>query len=270
MRPPEPQPEPAAHWSRAAAVLIGIHSYDHLTDQPSIRNNLHDLRTLLVSDSFGLPAEQCEVLENPRDPRLVLDAIVRASRITALRGGTLFVYYAGHGAVHPLTGRLLLSVADSRPHTPHTFLDFDQMRSLIAGCAAAARLVVLDCCYSGAALNTLSAAGTGGAPPAPLTIEGSFLMSSSGPTELSYAPQDARHTAFTGVLLDILHKGLPNGPPTLDAEAVYEGIRLVCAEQNWPEPQRFVRNGGSRIPLLSNPSRLHHRRPSEPDTQETY
>ncbi|MEU6534564.1 TIR domain-containing protein [Streptomyces sp. NPDC047000] len=234
-------------WGRGAAALVGVHAYRHLGDRESIKNNLDSLRSVLTSDAFGLPAAHCLVADNPSDPRNILDGLEQAGRIAALRGGTLLFYYAGHGVPHPLTGRLLLSVADSRTGAPHTFVDFDRVREVVELSGAASRCLILDCCFSGLALDSLG----GEAPVVPL-VEGSFVMSSSGATEISLAPAGSTFTAFTGTLLDIFRNGLPDGPPVLDADSLFEGARSVCARAGWPEPQRQTRNHGGRIPLVRN------------------
>jgi hypothetical protein len=239
-----------ADWGTGACVLVGVHSYQELSDRPAIRGNLEDLSRLLTT-SFGITEDRCIIVDNPRDPRSVIDAIELAGQATAFRSGMLLVYYAGHGVPHPRTGRLLLSVADSRAFSSHTFLPFDQIREAIAASPATQRLVIIDCCYSGRGLDALSPAELV-LPP----IEGTFLMASSSATEVSLAPAGKAHTAFTEALLHVLERGLPDGPPILDAESLFEGARRVCAARDWPKPQRQVRNDGHRIPLIPNP--WHH------------
>ncbi|MFJ8059963.1 TIR domain-containing protein [Streptomyces sp. NPDC096142] len=251
---PEPSPVRAAvlparsgpQWRDACAVLVGVDAYEHLRQVPAAAQNILDLGSRLCSAEFGLPDRHCLPLRNPRDPRTVLEALERAGRITARTGGTLLFYYTGHGAQDPDTGRLLLSTADSRPHVPYTYLHFDRVRDLIASSPALRRLVVLDTCYSGAALDLLD-----GTLPVP-DVEGSFVMASSGPTQPSLDARGHGHTAFTGTLLKILAEGIPGGPPMLDAEALFEAARAACASNGWPTPHRQVRNAGGRIAIVSN------------------
>ncbi|MGW9494015.1 caspase, EACC1-associated type [Streptomyces prasinus] len=242
---PPPSRRPS-DWSTGACVLVGVHTYQELSDQPGVKGNLEDLRKLLTT-SFGIPRDRCLVVDNPLDPRAVMDAIERAGRATAFESGMLLVYYAGHGVPHPRTGQLLLSVADSRVSSPHTFLPFEQVREAVATSPASQRLVIIDCCYSARGLDALAASG-----PLLPPIEGTFLMASSGATEVSLAPRGRPRTAFTDALLGILEQGLPGGPPLLDAESLFEGARRVCADRKWPGPHRQVRNDGHLIPLIPN------------------
>ncbi|MDT0482601.1 MULTISPECIES: hypothetical protein [Streptomyces] len=69
-------PDPA----RSRAVLIGVDHYDHLDDLPAVRNNVRHLAELLMApDLWGLPLEQCAVLENPPSTDAVLDVAVSSS-----------------------------------------------------------------------------------------------------------------------------------------------------------------------------------------------
>jgi hypothetical protein len=243
---------PPPGWSRGAALLTAVHTYQSQPDVPSAAQSLAALREVLLSPRVGLPAAAIRVLDNPTDPREILDALDATIDRAALGDGTLFFFYVGHGAVSPVSGRLLLSTADSRPHTPHSYLDFAQIRDQIAYSAVSRRLVVLDCCFSGAALDAL-------AGPVPAVIEGSYVMASSAATEVSRAGD--RFTAFTGALLEVLADGLPNGPAILDAEALFQGARQICLARGWPVPQRQVRSSGDRIPITTNPWRRAERRP---------
>ncbi|MBV1941868.1 TIR domain-containing protein [Streptomyces sp. BV286] len=244
--PASPRGRKAADWSTGASVLVGVHTYQELSNQPAIKGNLADLGKLLTT-SFGIPYDRCTTVDNPSDPRVIIDTIERAGQATAFDSGMLLVYYAGHGIPHPRTGQLLLSVADSRAFSPHTFLPFEQIREVVATSPASQRLVIIDCCYSARGLDTLAAAG-----PLLPPIEGTFLMASSGATEVSLAPSGRARTAFTDALLDILERGLPGGPPMLDAESLFEGARRLCADKDWPKPHRQVRNDGHRIMLIPN------------------
>ncbi|MFF0445163.1 TIR domain-containing protein [Streptomyces sp. NPDC004609] len=247
-------PAASADLSDGTALLVGVDTYDLLPQVPAIARNLTELRERLLA--AGMRTEHCTVLRNPGDPRAVLDALQDTADRASLHNGTLVVYYAGHGALHPADGTLLLSVPDSRPHTPHSHLPFAQVRALIAECAAPRRLVVIDCCFSGAALDVLA-----GPPGAPAAVEGSFVMTSSAATELSHAPADEPHTAFTGALLSVLTHGIPFGRPVLDAESLYQAAKSICLRYGRPLPHRQSRNAGDRIPLMGNP---WHRGPGPP------
>ncbi|MFD9413051.1 caspase family protein [Streptomyces sp. NPDC059989] len=247
--PPAAQglPRPAECWRNGGAVLVGVGAYDHLPNLPAVPQNLLDLHELLVSPAFGMPEGNCRVIENPRSAAEVHEAIADvAERLDPANGGLLF-YYVGHGNSHPSHGRLLLSLAGTRETRPYTYWDFDQLRHQLIEEGPRTRLVVLDSCYSGSALDQLSTAGD-----AALAINGTYVMASSSATEPSSAPLGARHTAFTGQILDTLRSGIPGGTVVIDADGLFDAVRAHCLAAALPQPVRQVRADGAHIPLVHN------------------
>ncbi|MFC9343774.1 caspase domain-containing protein [Streptomyces sp. NPDC057020] len=245
--PTESLLRPTECWRNGGAVLVGVGAYDHLPDLPAVSQNLHDLRELLVSPAFALPEANCTVIENPRSAAEVHEAIADvAERLDAATGG-LLVYYVGHGRSHPTHGRLLLSLAGSRETRPYTYWDFDQLRHQLIEEGPRTRLVLLDSCYSGSALDQLSTASDSA-----FAIDGTYVMASSSATEPSSAPIGARHTAFTGHILDTLRNGIPGGSVTIDANGLFDAVRAHCLAAALPQPVRQVRADGGRIPLVHN------------------
>ncbi|MFE0701222.1 caspase domain-containing protein [Streptomyces sp. NPDC058872] len=233
-------------WKFGAAILVGVHSYAHLGNRPAISNNLARMRDILTSPVVGIPEDRCIVLENPTDARTILEILDETARSNP---SSLFFYYAGHGTPHPTTGRLLLSLSNSRPHAYYTYLKFDDLREQIAESGVGRRLVVLDSCYSGSGLDSLATFDSG-----LMAIKGSYVMASSGATEESLAPQGSTYTTFTGEFLRLLEDGVPGGPQVLDADSLFEAIVKSCRDNDYPVPERQARNDGSRIPLTINRS----------------
>ncbi|CCK25085.1 hypothetical protein BN159_0706 [Streptomyces davaonensis JCM 4913] len=252
--PPEPsgeapaRPTPSACWTVGGAVLVGIGAYAYLPDVPAIHNNLADMQRLLISDEFGIPVENCRVLMDPKDPRQIHAAIEDVMEQVDPASGAFLFYYAGHGRAHPSHGRLLLSMADSREHQTYSYWSFDSLRDQIADCGLSTRLVILDSCYSGSALDLLS----GPVDASSAAIRGTYVMASSGATEPSTAPDGARYTDFTGQILAALRSGIPGAGPVVDADALFETVRAQCLANGLPVPARQIRNEGSRIPLMRN------------------
>ncbi len=241
-------PEPSTCWTVGGAVLVGVGAYEHLPDVPAIHNNLADLQRLLVSEEFGIPPENCRVLADPRDPRRIHAAIEEVMEEVDPASGAFLFYYAGHGRAHPSHGRLLLSMADSREHQTYSYWSFDSLRDQIADFGLSTRLVILDSCYSGSALDLLS----GPADASSAAIRGTYVMASSGATEPSTAPDGERYTDFTGQILAALRSGIPGAGPVVDADALFETVRAQCLANGLPVPARQIRNEGSRIPLMRN------------------
>ncbi|KAB2347734.1 hypothetical protein F8566_17635 [Actinomadura rudentiformis] len=163
---------------------------------------------------------------------------------------TLFVYYAGHGT-RDSDGALALALP-STPADPargyfHT-VPFDLLRKAILRSRARHRIVIIDCCYSGSAIGTMSA----GDVQTQTYIEGTYVLTSASPHQLARAPEGHEFTAFTSELLKVMRDGIPEGERLLTLEAIKSHITANLTGQGFPEPWAQNRNAGGTLPFIRN------------------
>jgi len=87
------------------AVVIGIEDYVHLRDVPYAHRDAQAIHDTLVH-TRGIPAERVQLLTDTNRADM-LRAITRAGMRTS-EGGTVWVYFAGHGAFSPARDERLL------------------------------------------------------------------------------------------------------------------------------------------------------------------
>lgn len=156
-----------------------------------------------------------------------------------------------------------MTLPDSAPAAGYTTLRYEDGRRLVVDPAVRARrkVIVLDCCYSGRALVGGMSAGEHVADQA--VVEGTYLLTASAETRKALAPPGEGYTAFTGELVEMLSRGVPDGPELLDPDTVYRRLRASPAAKSRPLPQARNRNTGGLIALARN---LAHRRPTASGT----
>lgn len=238
-------PDPQHSW----ALLIGTSRYpSELENLPAVEQNLKDLRRVLTDRRLGgLRPDHCNVILNPGDQRTVAGALDQLGQRAT---DTLIIYYAGHGLLDDSTSLHLglttstprLVVADSMP--------FEVVRVMLRRSRARARILILDCCYSGRAIGTMGAASELAAGQ--VAVDGTYTLTSSAATRASLAPPGSRLTAFTGELLRLLRQGRPSGPPELDMHSIYLGLKESLATRGLPEPQQRVDNTAHHVALVKN------------------
>jgi uncharacterized caspase-like protein len=214
-------------------VLIGCSRYTTLDDRPSIAAGVNDLYAVLTAPATGGFAPQtCRVVHDPQHPGDLVEHVLQAARAAT---DTLLVYYAGHGLLDN-RNQLHLAVAASspdKPLIPSSAVNYDQVRDVLHQSPARNRMVILDCCYAGRAIPDLSG-------PADLAdravISGAYVLTATLPTQTALAPDQARYTAFTGALLDLLRHGIPNGPDLLTLQTLYPHLRRHLVGP--PEPHQ--------------------------------
>jgi len=234
------------------AVLIGVDDYTESPDLdslPAVVDNVDRLAELLTAPQlWGLAPEHCTVLHNPIDPLSALDAIHDAATGAT---DTFLLYFAGHGLLSPVTAELHLALPGTATARLYRALRYDDLRSLLnASCPAKQKIAILDCCYSGRALNG-SMAGTADLADQSMT-EGMYVLTAAAESVVAWAPPGERHTAFTGELIRAFEQGLPGGDDTLQAEPLYHWLRQELAAKGRPIPQQRARTGGRQIALVHN------------------
>jgi tetratricopeptide (TPR) repeat protein len=245
-------PNPA----NSRAVLLGTYSGTGalgLGDLPAVERNLSELRRILTNGSvWALASEHCLYLPQPRTERTVLRKLERAA-IEAT--DTLLVYYAGHGLLVGTEERLHLAMPGAR--WGDECLSYEKLQSRIGTSVRQSRrtLVILDCCYSGRALE-----GRMGSPrdirtfiASKTDIEGVCVITASAATREAIAPVGAKFTAFTGEFIRVISAGIPGGTEFLDMTTIYGEVAARMAESpTLPQPQFGTRGQGGGIILTRN------------------
>ncbi|MGA5563986.1 caspase, EACC1-associated type [Streptomyces platensis] len=240
--------------ARSRAVLIGTPTYTELGALPAVANNVTRLRELCCDPgAWGLAGERCRALR-----RASRDEILRAvEEATAEATDTVLVYYAGHGLVDPHTGELHLALSGSRRGPSFTAVRYEDLRSVLLHPSdgrptAPRKVVILDCCWSGLALDGLMQ----GAQIAPaVAVEGAYVLTATPATRQALAPPGETYTAFTGELIRLIEDGVPERPALLSMSALFEELTAALTAKSRPLPQQSIRQGGGEICLFRNRAR---------------
>jgi putative AlgH/UPF0301 family transcriptional regulator len=238
-------------------VLIGTARYDGLPDLPAVQGNLEELSRLLSDpDLWGVPAENMHVLLDEADPATISSTVRRAAREVG-GNGLLLIYFAGHGLVDPIDGKLVLALPGTDPAVPHERgLAFDWIRLALLTTAAPRRIVILDCCYGGRAGSDMAAeASPADAVAVRALIEKTCLLVAASANRRATAPEGEPYTAFTGELIRTLRAGLPSGSATLTVEEIWQHVRQSLDARGLERPELRERNAGGHIPLVRNAQR---------------
>ena len=237
-------PRPA----ESAAVLIGSAEYASgaIPDLAGVRNNLSDLYDVLSGDRQGGfdPARVHRIL----NPGLTVAGSV--ATIGADITDTLLVYFAGHGTVGS-DGELYLSLPGTTPGLEeYDALPYQKIRQAIVDSPARRRVVILDCCFSGRAIDVMSGGGT--APSALLDVASTYVLTSTSAVRPSYAPPGERNTAFTGALLSVLRDGVDNGESLLRITEMYKPMWRQLHGLGRPTPQQRLTGAAEDLALTRN------------------
>lgn len=184
-----------------AAVIIGLEDYAFVPPVPYAKRDAHAVYDLLVY-TRGIPTSNVRLLEAGGREQIVA-AVEDAAKLVG-PNGTLWVYFAGHGAASAGDGKRLLLGDDVR-QDPSAFdaraVSLDEITA-IAG-TRPVRLLI-DACYSGMGrAGAEIAPGKRFAVPSyaqPVTGDQLFWTAASG-DQLSGPLDPAQHGAFTYLMV---------------------------------------------------------------------
>ncbi|MGD3108441.1 caspase family protein [Streptomyces sp. YGL11-2] len=229
------------------AVLIGTSRFTSadLPGIPSVAANLQALWAALTHPDRGLLApEHCRVVADPTDASAVGAALAWAVREA---DDLLLVYYAGHGVLDD-AGLLHLGLV-------HTDLDqvgfsavpIDLVKRHVGEARAKARVLLVDCCFSGRAVSAM--AEPTNLAVGQLDLTGTYTLTSTTRTAPAHAPVGEAYTAFTGALLGALA-----APDPLTLDQIHKRVDHELHGRGLPRPQRRSAGAAGALALVRGPS----------------
>jgi trehalose 6-phosphate synthase len=244
MRPPD------AAQSRAVLIGTGQYADDELHDLDSVRANLADLEQRLTDERFGV-FRQVRTVVDPTSAAELGSLIAEEAESAE---DTFFVYFAGHGLVDR-RGELYLGLSTTRSgRVDYTAMPFDFIRRAFLDSPARNRVLILDCCFSGRAIDAMS--NPDSVLSGQIEIAGTYTLTSSSATQPSHAPAGARHTSFTGELVNLLDRGLPDGGEFITFDAIYTRVTQALLSRSLPKPQVRLTGTAGQLVLARNPAWL--------------
>ena len=216
--------------TRTLALLIGASQFPYspsLGNGDAFENSAEDFRQYL-DDTKGLnlpPADVLDLFNDARPAGTLLDEIIeflnrRQSKKTSTNVERLLVYYVGHGGFTPVGQEYFLAVRSTRERNegPSSIRISDLGHIIRDNARFLCQYLILDCCFSAQAYKAFQS-GPGDAAIAKtldsVPRRGTALLCSSGPKEVSLAPEGCDHTMFSDALLKVLKTGDPSLPEFL-------------------------------------------------------
>jgi len=214
--------------SQDAAVVVGNEDYAYLPSVPYAGRDADAFQQLLIY-TVGVPAERVRRLDAASREQIL--RAVEEARAEVGEDGTLWVYYAGHGAASPVDGRPLL-LGDDTKVDMNAFVERSvAVEELRAEADPGRSVVVLDACYTGASRDGASLLpGARFAIPSYVDepVDNQLLWTAASPSEISGPFEAAQHGRFTYFLVGALQgwadgelDGAPDGQVTREEADAY-------------------------------------------------
>jgi hypothetical protein len=196
------------------ALIVGINQYDHVASLNGCVTDALAMEQILARNADGSVNFECRTLTSP-GPETISRGLLRQrwrELFQDFRGDVLF-YFSGHGSPTDVGGYLVTQ--EGTPDDPG--LPMDDIVTMANNSTANSVLLILDCCFSGAAGNpaSLQAAAEGRA----LLREGVTVLAASRATQV--AMEVAGHGVFTNLILGALRGGAADVRGRVSAASIY-------------------------------------------------
>jgi len=196
----------------AYAIVVGIESYRQQLPKAEFAARDAQTMTNYLTKAMGYPEENVVTLLNDRATNVDLAKYLEKWLPNNVEpGGTVFIYYSGHGAPDPKIGSAYLVPYDGDPtFIAETGYSLSRMYDALGKLPAKEVIVALDSCFSGAGGRSVLAKG---ARPLVMNLQAgtaisknmTVLAASSG-DQISSTYDEKGHGLFTYFML----KGIKN------------------------------------------------------------
>jgi uncharacterized caspase-like protein len=237
--------------ARRVAFLIGNRTFRPDANLPPLNGPLNDIAAL--SKILGDPTRGAfEVHEFPDASSGAIKSAIEEQLTTAERGDLVLVHYAGHGKLDRV-GNLCLATADTRANSLlSTSIPARHLRDLAANSDCDAVVLLLDCCYSGAA-----AGDTRGDVESQLRslqdASGFYILTASSEIQTAGESEEERDGVVMGRFTAAIVDGLETGSADRDRDgqiSLYDLVRHVKTVVKHQTPQ-FLAARASGDPLIA-------------------
>lgn len=201
------------------ALLVGVDKYLHSEDLPDLRSPLNDVSEFkrILTDSPECDYE-IKVLTNPDSQELrILLADIFTNQ--AKNNDMILLYFSGHGKLSS-EGDLCLCTQDANPVLlDTTAIDLPWLKKKIDSTHASQVVILLDCCYSGAAIGSFKGSMDDVIKKGIGPGKGKYLVTSSNAIQPSLELSSDDISLFT--------KWLLSGLESWDADVNGDGIITI-------------------------------------------
>jgi hypothetical protein len=285
--------------STRTAVLIGVQHYQS-TDLTDLRSPRADIEALAEAIRRNCRFDQVRVLPNPTRAQAL--AAIEEPLSEGRRDDLVLVSFSGHGFLEKRTGRLNLALTDTRQDRPKTTaISAVDLHNLLKDSRVASKVLLLDCCYSGAFADGFGTRAAGA--PAGIDFqrqlqsaepelqgqgvgEGTYVLAASGAAQPAYEGEGThggpvRPSPFSQAVAEGLGgaAGDSNGDGWSDAIDLYQYVHRRVDDQEkqtvtgfnlgMQGTVRLARHGGSRTSAPLRPQSSGPQSPAAEDDRRT-
>lgn len=242
--------------SKRYAILIASSKYP---DEPGLtplrcpENDVDALNEVLRSPDFGQFAETF-VLKNAPSHE-VLEQIETVLH-EAGREDLVLIYFSGHGKLNA-SGQLCLAAANTKLRTlGSTSIPVERIKSFFDAADTRQRILILDCCYSGAAGKDFIKGGVDDQLQLMSGGQGTFIMTASTGIQVAVEKEGDSLGLFTKHLVEGIRSGEADRDEDgfVDIHELYQHVYEKVRAEGAQEPMKWDLHAKGKMIVALNPN----------------
>ncbi|MFF1451126.1 AAA domain-containing protein [Streptomyces sp. NPDC058274] len=194
--------------SRNHALLVGTAAYQdgNFPALPSVRADVHYLSQVLQMPAVGR-YEECLRVED--SSKAAIKQAVERFLGDREPDELVVLYLSGHGAYDREGGQLYYVTTDTdADRLQQTALEASYLTDQLERCAARRKVLLLDCCFSGSAVQGFRTKGASHSAAAPIVeASGVYVITASQHWEQAFTTDADQPSQFTRAIVEGLHSG---------------------------------------------------------------
>ncbi len=244
---------------RRYAILVGNNRYDADEQLENLRcpvQDATDLAKLLNDPQLGHFDDVQTFLNQPHTDILTATELLLSSR--AKPDDLVLFYFSGHGKLDR-HGRLYLAVTDTNTQAPgSTAIPIERLKEFIDNGRSTRIVIILDCCFSGAAGAALSTAKSD--VESLLQVfssgRGKYVLTASTASQPAHERESETYSVFTKHLIEGLRTGAAdlNGDGLVTVEELYRYLYTQVQDDSGQEPMQWGADRRGDLVLAFRPS----------------
>ncbi|MGX9728811.1 MAG: caspase, EACC1-associated type [Candidatus Electronema sp. VV] len=223
------------------AILIASSRYPDepgLTELRCPENDVDALNEVLRSPDFGQFAKTVVLKNKPSHE--VLEQIETVLH-DAGREDLVLIYFSGHGKLNP-SGQLCLAAANTKLRTlGSTSIPVERIKSFFDAADTRQRILILDCCYSGAVGKDFVKGGVDNQLQLMSGGQGTFIMTASTGIQVAVEKEGDSLGLFTKHLVEGIRSGEAdrNEDGFVDIHELYQHVYEKVRAEGAQEPMKW-------------------------------
>jgi uncharacterized metal-binding protein len=202
-------------------------------------NDVNGLRKILRSEKHGY-FDNAVVLKNVGRNKAIHE--IHKILNDAQKDDLVLIYYSGHGKLNS-QGHLYLATKDTKNHLLETTsISMEEVKRLMDTSRSKQQVIILDCCYSGAAGKVFTKGGFDDQLQVVFGGSGTFLMTASTAVQESHERPEDQYGVFTKHIIEGIRSGEADGDNDgfITMDDLYDYVyKHVCAENCGQEPKKY-------------------------------